>query len=243
MANYIIAGDSWSMGEFAAVKYPNTGILEHLGLQQFLQESGHQVHHLGAPGVSNWDSTKRTAAFLSRHEVDIKAIFAFQVGFERDLDYVYSDKDWSQVTKVENIAGWYLWDYYQRLNAFYTDYNIPVYVVGAKCDTMWFDDFTQHLPGVSIVCQSWYNWLVNDQPSIEQPVYSWFDNTTLNLVKGLKRQFDAQGLEDLLDHIDRGMQREINVRTNREYFWPDGEHPNRKAWQKLYKLLTDKGLV
>ena len=243
MATYIVTGDSWSMGEFVASKTPVANPLQHRGLVQLLEESGHTAYHVGRPGFSNWDSTKMVAAFLDRHDVKIDAIIACQIGFEKDLGYQYSDKDWSQVRSVGEVAGWYLWDYYQKLNDFYDQLGIPTFLIGSKCDTMWFDDLSDHLPGLTVVCQSLFNWVVNDNDRIEKPVYSWFDRTTIDLVQQLHKNMNSQGVLDLLDNIDLGMQREVAVRTNREYFWPDGEHPNMQAWKKVYKLLTDRGHV
>lgn len=243
MATYIVTGDSWSMGEFVASKTPVSEPLLHRGLIQLLEESGHTAYHVGRPGFSNWDSTKMVAAWLDRNDIAVDAIIACQIGFEKDLGYRFNDKDWTKVKSVAEVAGWYLWDYYQRLNDFWDTKRIPTLLIGAKSDTMWFDDLHDHLPGITVACQSLFNWVVNDNDRVEKPVYSWFDSSTINLVKELHSNMNTDSLEDLLSNIDRGMEREVAVRTNRQYFWPDGEHPNRIAWQKVYKLLTERGYI
>lgn len=241
---YIVAGDSWSMGEFFALKQNVVQkTLPHRGLAQCLEQDGHRVHHLSTPGISNWDTAKIVASFLSRTEEHIDGIFVCQTGFEKDLKYTFDDVDWTNRTRVDNIAGWYLWDFYQRLDHFYTQYKIPTFLIGAKTDTMWFDDLAEKLPGLTVVCQSMINYVLFDQDRVEKPVYSWYDRTTIDIIKQLYNVMDASGIEDMLDCIDRGMHRESLVTCNTEYFWPDGIHPNRKAWIKLYNLLTERGYV
>lgn len=233
---YIIVGDSWSMGEFSAEEF---GPPIHRGLAQYLEDDGHRVISLSLAGISNWDQCHKLTAWFERHDEKVDGVFAFQTGFEKDLKYTYNHA----YRSLEDLIMHYLFGYYQRLSGVYKKYGVPVYVIGSKCDAMLFDDIEQTLPGVNIVCQSLFNLLLYNDPDIDEPVYSWFDRTTINMVKQLHSSLGSDELARMLDHIDRGGIRDNMVSWTTEWYWPDGAHLNRHAYRKLYDFLRDQGIV
>jgi hypothetical protein len=120
------------------------------------------------------------------------------------------------------------------------DFNVPVYVIGGLTDTLWMDQFSKEYPGVSIVCQSLTNLLLNSNPRIDLPVSSMFQGDTLEQVKKLIKQSD---ISIMLDDVQDGVDRVGLFERNKHFFWPDGVHPNRLSQKILFDYLIDLGII
>ena len=104
-------------------------------------------------------------------------------------------------------------------------------------DTIWLDNMEDCYPGVSIVCQSMVNLIMNQNHQIETPVLSWFDSSSINMIPRIKEKLENKEIEKLLIMIDHGMGREDLLFGNPKYFWPDGTHPNRLGHKILFDFL------
>jgi hypothetical protein len=87
------------------------------------------------------------------------------------------------------------------------------------------------------------NMLMHDDAATHRPVLSWYKQTTSrDLVRHMKTRVTApQDLSDLVEDMEHGMDREVLLFRNPQWFYPNDVHANRYAHHKLYRFLT-KGL-
>ena len=240
---FLIAGDSWGCGEWDKDCTHNP----HRGLEQYLVEDGHQVTNLSNQGISNHDIYQRIDAYFRRNTTHtIDAVFVFQTEYNRD--YKHSDgwenelhaQDWAELVEPEDIAMRWISRFYKNLSNIFQKYNCAIYIIGGHSDTLWFDNMSDHYPGCEIVCQSMTNLILNGNHCVDQPVLSFYEQKTEELVKRVKSKLDdTDKLERLMTLIDQGYQREMLLRENPNYFYPDGIHPNRLGFKILYNYLKE----
>lgn len=239
----IISGCSWSVGEWdvdhnAENKVPK---LQHGGLGQYIEEAGTPVLNLGIPGGSNLAAAKRVLTWIERNpKVEISKIIMFQTEWNRDHCMIFED-DFSVITDAYTIPSRWTARYYSRLSEIAKLANCTVLLVGGVADTIWLDDFNAEYPGITLACQSMTNLLINGQHRIDNPVLSWFNKYSPPLIERIRSHLTDEQLPDLLKMIDDGFERENLVFNHPEYFWPDGNHPNRAAHKKLYEFLIEQG--
>jgi lysophospholipase L1-like esterase len=227
----LIAGDSWAAGEWI------NSTLTHGGLTEYLIDQNYKVVNLGYPGGSNDQSIVRIENFLTlNNKLNIQNIIVFQTEWIRspilppDLDSGYLE------LKNRIISR-----FYYHLTRISTKFNIPIQVVGGCSDTIWLDKFNAEYPGVSIVCQSFTNLILNGDHKISTPVYSLMGSQHISVINLLKKQFPHSELELILKDLELGYQRSNVWSKNRELFWPDGFHPNKQAHKLLFELLKQQG--
>lgn len=241
----IISGCSWSVGEWDVdhLDDEKTPVLQHGGLGQYIEESGKEVLNLGIPGGSNLAAAKRVQTWLERNpDVTVDKIFMFQTEYDRDHRMIFED-DFTNVTHANTIPNIWVARYCYRLVDIAKLANCTVYIIGGVADADWFDNFEQDYPGVKIACQSLTNLLINGNHRVDTPVLSWYNKYSPPLIKRIRSHLDAVETAKLLNDIDRGFERENLVFQHPEYFWPDGNHPNRAAHKVLYEFLIAQGYL
>lgn len=237
----LIAGDSWGCGEW---NIACTEIL-HKGLEQYLIDDGYCVFNVSKPSISNLDIINRINQWYDRFEdIKIEKIFVFQTEFTRDFKHdimqqMYGANDWS-IKTVDDLASTWVERFYFRLSEIAQEKKCKIYLLGGASDTMWFDNMENDYPGCSIACQSVTNLILEKNPKIEVPVFSWFTKNTEELVKKLKKIVSA---EDILNQINLGIERESLLEENPNFFFPDGIHPNRTGHKILYDFLKEQQLL
>lgn len=232
----IIAGDSWGCGEWSTTDaLDSRRFISHNGLTGHLLALGRQVINLSEPGTSN-DQTfaKLENFFLTNHHYEIDGVFVFQTEWirsdisEQDLALGY------QSLKDHKISNFYygLGDLSQR-------FNVRFYIIGGSSDTVWLSEFAKEYPGVEIVCQSFTNLMLNHNDRIDDPVYALgcFSRKHLETVERIKSRLSSTDLELLVQDLDRGRRRRREWQDHPEFFWPDGIHPNRVSYQKLFEHI------
>jgi lysophospholipase L1-like esterase len=238
----IIAGDSWGCGEWAG-RQPHYGI-SHAGLTKYLIDSGYHVLNLSRPGGTNRYSSDRVSDFLQvNQQLQISCAIVFQTEWLRDV--LVEDP----VTLTEDLTYGYtglknrlMSRFYNHLSQASVQYNVPVYLVGGSGDTIWLDQFTKEYPGLQISCQSLTNLILKNNHNISDPVHALFVNNTESCVEHIKKHLNNADLELLLEDIDKGHRRCDQWRKEKEYFWPDGSHPNRLGHQILFEFLKTQTL-
>jgi len=70
-------------------------------------------------------------------------------------------------------------------------------------------------------------------------VYSSFGARHETDIALIKKEASAEEFSSVLDAVVRGMDRYDLWRNNREWFYPDGQHPNRKGHKILYDFVKD----
>jgi hypothetical protein len=242
--NFLIVGDSWGCGEWD--KDCNTN--PHRGLEQYLIEDGHTVVNLSNQGISNHDIYQRIEHYFKRNlEHTIDSIFVFQTEYNRDYKHSSGWEnelhagDWTAISEPEDLSMRWISRFYKNLSKVSQQTGCNVFIIGGHSDTLWFDNMSEHYPGCEVVCQSMTNLILFGNHRVDQPVLSFYEQRTEQLVKEIKTKLDSpEKLERLLDLIDQGYQREMLLRENPEYFYPDGIHPNRQGIQILYNFLKGK---
>lgn len=240
--NILIAGDSWGCGEWDVNCDYNT----HKGLQQFLEDDGHQVFNVSHQGLGNHEIYLNIKAFLDRSFISqIDLVIVFQSEYNRDYKFsgawqnYLSAEDWENIKEANSAAHRWLSRFYRNLSDISLSTNIPIKIIGGHADAIWLDDFENLYPGCTIACQSMTNLILANNHRIQDPVFSFYEKRTEPLVKKLKSLLGPDQIGDLLDLINNGIRREMLLRSNPEYFFPDGIHPNRKGYQILYDFLKD----
>ena len=255
MKQIIITGDSWGVGEWSV----NKEIL-HNGIAQYFVEDGVDVINLSQGGASNKIVAEHLKNFLkaNKHQ-KLVAIIIFQTEWTRDdsieTAQVFFEKSSSlprntplydefldinssgtpnRFTAAQNKV---MSRYYYSLSAISQDYNIPVYVIGGASDTIWLDKFNQEYPGVSILCQSLTNLIMNNNHRIDSPVYTVYGPKHETDIALIKNKASTEEFSSVLDAVDRGKDRYNLWKNNREWFYPDGVHPNRKGHKILYDFV------
>lgn len=244
----VISGCSWSVGE-----WPDHSIagdpINHGGITQYLHDDGKLVVNVGLSGSSNRESYLRTRAFFfaNRHLLTAEKtqVLIFQTEWTRDFPYMDAeDQDYydQPVVLMTRIISRFYYD----LSALAQEFNLDIKIIGGAGDAVVIDDFSTMYPGVEVVCQSMTNLIVNGNPLINDPVFSMFSMTNqteefLTLFK--KHTSDPSQMELLFAEIEKGQNKENVLRQNRQYFYPDGTHPNRQGHRILYDYLREKHLI
>ena len=235
----IIAGDSWACGEWKEYE------VQHRGLAQFLEDDGHTVINIGRGGNSNWKAYQDLKILLSNPFFSkTKKVFLFQTEWIRDFCYM-SDYDnhnkYYEFPKEINqtIIENHIYNWYHRLSELAQEHNVKIQLIGGASDTFWFEKFESEYPGLNVACQSLTNLILNNLDRVSTPVLSI--KTPEKLLTLSKQQ--KQNLEYMLNSSDLGSKRNKQWKSNPQWFYPDGVHPNRQGHQKLFKYLKHKDLL
>lgn len=241
----LIAGDSWSVGEWSH----SSNI--HNGFGQYLHDNGHFVCNLGVGGGWNGLSVSRLDSFLNSNTYNIDQIshiFVFQTEWIRDVlssQYPYSnlfveqDFDYDYQTLKNRVLS----RFYHSLSNIATQVNKTIFIIGGASDTSWLDKFSTEYPNLEIVCQSFTNLLVNNNHRINDPVYSLYSRDHDRFVNKLKELYIDKDFRFVLDDMDLASKRIKIFNSNKEFFWPDFRHPNRKAHKILFDFINKNYIV
>jgi lysophospholipase L1-like esterase len=240
---FILAGDSWGCGEWMRGDLLNPKKLKaHGGFAQYLEEAGHTVVNLSIGGASNTYVSQSLEFYLSREIIKgtndkINGIFVVQTTYTRDYRFRY-DEDYNKIEHANSLADIWLARFYSRLTETAQKYQIPVFLIGGHCDTVWLDNFEEFYPGVKIVCQSMINLIINSNHRVDVPIFSWYGASDVPLVNEIKQHLNSEQLLQFLNLIDLGYQRQISLSLYPEYFFPDGVHANREGHKILFDFLN-----
>jgi hypothetical protein len=234
----IIAGDSWGLGEQS--KDQGYSTTSHSGLTKYLVDAGHQVINLSCGGGSNIESSRRIKDFLDCNpHLNIDSILIFQTEWVRGLFVQDTQLLKDDITQgYQQLKDRLIYRFYDLLSIVSVKYNVPMYLIGGSSDTIWFDDFETEYPGLQIVCQSLTNLLLENTHRNLNPVHCIFGKHIAEEIKYIKKHLNNNAdLELLLQDIEKGHYRGDIWENNKEYFWPDGGHPNRHSHLILFNFL------
>jgi hypothetical protein len=151
---------------------------------------------------------------------------------EEDFDFDY------QTLKDKIVSR-----FYSRLSDIGQRFNKTIFIIGGASDTIWLDKFSQEYPNTKIACQSLTNLIVNQTHRVDNPVLSFYHSRTTDLVSKFNKLYINKDFGLVLDDIDQGSNRFNAFNANREFFWPDGRHPNRKGHKILFDFLSKESVV
>ena len=244
----IIAGDSWGVGEFSGEGESRLGSdkVSHSGLQHYFEEHNQTILNLSKPGGNNTESFLRCANFIennSQLQNQIKSIIVFQTEWVRDLMDSWHLEECLEYS-LEDLKSRWISRLYMRFSELSQKYNIPVYIIGGCSDTLWLDNMHIEYPGVQIVCQSLTNLLVNGDHRIEQPILVSCQYHLLEKIVLLKKNKISNSDKLLLiDELTASEHRIKIWRSQRYWFYPDGIHPNREGYKKLFEHLCTREVL
>lgn len=216
----VIGGDSWGVREWSDSEEI------HRGMWQYFEEDGHEVSMSAIPGESNNITTNHLRNVVSYPLIKYDYIFWFQSDPIRDLrpydDFGKSIKTYEDlVNKSDELID----KTYDFLNSI----GQRIYCIGgcSKLNMELIKKYNNLYP------------LIDSVTEFILPTYThpklWYSDW-INVVDKL----DMESIDFLLeDKLKQDSLADTEIKEHREYFWPDGGHPNRKGHKVLYDFIID----
>ena len=233
----IITGDSWGCGEWEHTEFDYRP--SHPGLEYYIKNQGKKVLNMSLPSASN-GLVKNTLEILLRtirqnsecFSEPVESILIFKTEWSRDFD-LDSIRPGDEMI---HICKWYY-----SLSELAQEYNVRIGIIGGLADTLNIDKFEVEYPGLFVACQSLTNLLIHNDPVLKEPVYTVdFDEKLLQYIKSIN---DDTSLDYFLSIVSNGLERYKIFKKHKNWFWPDGVHPNRHGHKKLYDYLVSKNIL
>ena len=207
----LIAGDSWGCGEWSVEDGPATRVI-HRGLEQFLIDYGCSVTNLSEGGSTNFTQAQKLVLELNHTKPDV--VIWFQTDPMRDLGSLNSDtfpKDLAEMIVAQQ----------QRLDTVYEKLNnlgIPIHCIGgaSKLDETLLVKYSNLKPIIPSIIEMFGG---------THPVCwisSWIQLDSLKFSDKLLSELDEVAATTFLP---------------REWFYPDGVHPNREAHYRIFEYM------
>ena len=232
--NIAIFGDSFANGETDGEQK-----LAHLGLTQYLTDDGHLVVNFSRQGNTNGGVTTDYPFHLRQNEhlkFDIALVFQTETTRETQewIDNIKSGKSVNDVD-VHMIKN----DYGKLLESQKT-FGVPIYLIGGTVDTLSPEVIKEC--GLKSACQSVVNLVLTGEHKIEEPTLSFvFPLPAYDILDECEGLIDDK--EYFLKIEKKGNDRYKLMLDNPEYFYPDGVHPNRKAYKILFNHLKESNII
>ena len=232
--NIAIFGDSFANGETAGSQK-----LNHLGLTQYLFDDGHFVVNFSRQGNTMNGILKDYPFHLRQNEhlkFDIALVFQTETTRETQewIDNIKSGKS------VNDVDVHMIKNDYGKLLESQEYFGVPIYLIGGTVDTLSPEVIKEC--GLKSACQSVVNLVLTGEHKIEEP--------TLSFVFPLPAYDILDECEGLIDDKEyflmiekKGNDRYKLMLDNPEYFYPDGVHPNRKAYKILFNHLKESNII
>ena len=232
--NIAIFGDSFANGETADIPK-----LNHLGLTQYLFDDGHFVVNFSRQGNTN-NGVIEDYPFHIRQNEHLK----FDIALVFETESSRSTSDWINYIKsgmsVKSVDTHMSKDYYEKLLTQQKQFGVPIYLIGGTTDTLSPEVIKEC--GLKSACQSVVNLVLTGEHLIKEPI--------LSFVFPLPAYDILDECEDLIDDKEyflkiekMGNDRYQLMLDNPEYFYPDGVHPNRKAYKILFNHLKESNII
>ena len=232
--NIAIFGDSFANGETADIPK-----LNHLGLTQYLFDDGHFVVNFSRQGNTN-NGVIEDYPFHIRQNEHLK----FDIALVFETESSRSTSDWINYIKsgmsVKSVDTHMSKKYYEELLTQQKQFGVPIYLIGGTADTLSPEVIKEC--GLKSACQSVVNLVLTGEHLIKEPI--------LSFVFPLPAYDILDECEDLIDDKEyflkiekMGNDRYQLMLDNPEYFYPDGVHPNRKAYKILFNHLKESNII
>ena len=232
--NIAIFGDSFANGETDGGQK-----LEHLGLTQYLTDDGHLVVNFSRQGNTNGGVTTDYPFHLRQNEhlkFDIALVFQTEPSRETQewIDNIKSGKS------VNDVDVHMIKKYYGELLESQKQFGVPIYLIGGTVDTLSPDDIKEC--GLKSICQSLVNLVLTGEHLIKEPILSFvFPLPAYDILDECEGLIDDK--EYFLKIEKMGNDRYKLMLDNPKYFYPDGIHPNRKAYKILFDHLKESNII
>jgi hypothetical protein len=213
----LIIGDSWGCGEW--VKFgPGHYWTVHSGLEFYLKEYGCNVTNLSMGGISNskiFDLLNEHIQINNSYDV----IIWFQTDPLRNLRPYADNIEIFKKNKEDFILA-----HDELLDSIYAKFNsldLPIHCVGGttKLNLAFLEKYPNLHPVIPSIIEMFGEAHIKIWPS--------------NWIK------DPQVLKSLSHSVVEYLYSECEPKLSREWFFPDGLHPNRKAHEKIFEYLIN----
>ena len=232
--NIAIFGDSFANGE-SDMKRHNA----HLGLTQYLMDDGHFVVNFSRQGNTMNGILKDYPYHLRQNEhlkFDIALVFQTETTRETQewIDNIKSGKS------VNDVDVHMIKNDYGKLLESQEYFGVPIYLIGGTVDTLSPEVIKEC--GLKSACQSVVNLVLTGEHKIEEPTLSFvFPLPAYDILDECEGLIDDK--EYFLKIEKMGNDRYQLLLDNPEYFYPDGIHPNRKAYKILFNHLKESNII
>jgi hypothetical protein len=214
----LISGDSWAAGEWPV----DSTIGTHQGLIHYFREDGHEVTSRAMPGA---DSLGTITGLIENMDND-DYIFWFQTDPLRNLrPYKELGTTIKTYTDLVQKNDEILDIAYRYLNSI----GKKIHCLGGcgKLDLNLIKNYNNLIPLIPSVTEL----LLKDYEHPRLWFSDWYDKVDEN--------FDMDSIDLFL--IDKRKQDSLALDLDKkEFFWPDGGHPNRKGHKVLYEHICEK---
>ena len=232
--NIAIFGDSFANGETADIPK-----LNHLGLTQYLFDDGHFVVNFSRQGNTN-NGVTEDYPFHIRQNEHLK----FDIALVFETESSRSTSDWINYIKsgmsVKSVDTHMSKDYYEELLTQQKQFGVPIYLIGGTADTLSPEVIKEC--GLKSACQSLVNLVLTGEHLIKEPILSFvFPLPAYDILDECEGLIDDK--EYFLKIEKMGNDRYQLMLDNPEYFYPDGVHPNRKAYKILFNHLKESNII
>ena len=225
MKTIVITGCSWGAGEWSS---SSTGYeVSHPGISQNFVEVGYNVVNLSQPGSDPYGLLFPLDAFLKVNiHLDIAYVFYIQTDISRVLNFkeIPFSESCNQSIKKEYLC------LYEKLNHIAKTNNKKISVIGGLTDV---DVNLTQFSSLELALQSWCRLIDPKAPLTTAIAVEYFTK-----IKSFKDQ-----KTEIIQMIDRSLERQNLWESNPSFFWPDGRHPNRKGHHKLFDYLMKNYIV
>jgi len=220
--NILISGDSWSQGEWDGnwQHVPSTYRVCHPGINQYLQEAGHQIVNVGAGAIGNLQALENLNYQLDNHRFDYLIFFFTDPLRDCNSQEIKTGK----LFELIEIKTKLFLKNLDEIKTRYTDLKIILIGGYAKIETD-----NKHIdyviPSViELLVPGYVDTKCADSPEWKEHL------STLSLFSSIKEK------QQIIDFFKLTNQKFKVMKQHKNLFYPDGCHPNRHA----HRLLTDK---
>jgi len=213
MMKILIGGDSWGVGEWPQET-------NHRGIWQYFEEGGHEVVIKAVPGESNKTSISHMCNYVNGN---YDYVFWFQSDPLRDLrpydDFGNTIKNYDDLITQSNIL---LDKNYKELN---DRSDCKIYCIGgcSKLNMELISKYKNLIPFIESLTEL----ILVDYKHPEIWHSDWIDYVERLDESVIDFLLPNKMKQDSLSEVDE----------YREYFWPDGSHPNRYGHKVLYDFI------
>lgn len=230
----LILGDSWSQGEINVNE--NGRYVSHKGLMQYLEDDGYKIENRGGLGESNhWALSQ-----FELYSESLNFVIWFQTDINRDfIENTFLSK-LKETHSIKSLFNNHIVDTYTKMNYIAEKKNITVHVVGGISPVLENNLYQFKNLKCAIPC------VINlIRPDIHISFYDRFAHQFwfTNLIESIKS--DSYWSNDDIVHlksewlmIQTGAAKFYQtMMKDKEYFWPDGCHPNRAGHKIIYNKI------
>ena len=223
MKTIIITGDSWGAGEW------NANDITHSGLAEYFLKDGLNVVNLSQPNTGPWQLLKTLHNFIKINKkfLNIQHVFFLQSDIARDFEEFQHKITWHHTLNLENNIKRIYRQFYIQLNVIGKDCHTTIQLIGGLADLI--IDYKNEFKYLNFLIPSWTQ-------LIDHTVSSVF----LLKIDKIPEAIKNNNKEELITLVDQSLTRFKIFDKNKEYFWPDGCHPNRHGHHVLYDAIKSK---